>query len=293
MQLSSIVGLLLGAGVFFLALSMAGVPIHSLFYPEVILIVFGGTLAAILAGFSTQGLFSAMKGLIGSLTQPKLSAQACVADLADMASFIRRDGVLAIEPLLEDIPYPLARQGMQMVIDNRKPYQIRESLSTQIEVTYRDMVENARVFEAAGGFAPTMGIIGAMIGLIQTIHTYQDPSALTHGIAGAFSATLLGVALANLILLPMATRLKKGARETWFKNTLIMEGIMSIQSGEHPFITEEKLSAFLRQVSGQPAQANQGLNASSDFSQPTHRPSQSQQIAETHPEWDETLHPIG
>jgi chemotaxis protein MotA len=130
------------------------------------------------------------------------------------------------------------------VLDNRTEKFIRESLSTEIEVIYREDMNHARIFETAGGYAPTMGIIGAVIGLICVVQSFQDPSQLGKGVASSFSATLYGVALANLFLLPLAGKLRQRAREDWFIRTLLLEAILSVRLGEHPLLVEERLNAF-------------------------------------------------
>jgi hypothetical protein len=104
------------------------------------------------------------------------------------------------------------------------------------------------LFEAAGGFAPTLGIVGAVIGLMHVASSFDSPGQLTHGIASAFTATLYGVGLANLVCLPLAGRLKQQARDAWFQKTILTEGMMSIYAGDHPLVTEEKLRAFLNEI---------------------------------------------
>ena len=131
------------------------------------------------------------------------------------------------------------------MLDTRSEKFIRDSLSTELEVSYRESLDHARVFEAAGGFAPTMGIIGAVIGLIYIVQSFNDPSQLGKGVANAFSATLYGVAIANLFLLPLAGKLRQTAKDEWFMRTLLLEAVLSIHSGEHPMIIEERLNAVV------------------------------------------------
>jgi chemotaxis protein MotA len=163
----------------------------------------------------------------------------------DVVGFVRDEGILALQPILDSIEIPFFRKGLQLVLDNRSEKFIRDSLSTEIEVCYREGLDQARVYETAGGFAPTMGIIGAVIGLIFIVQTSQDPSKLGQGVASAFSATLYGVAFSNLFLLPIAGKLRQQARDEWFTLTLLLEAVLSIRSGEHPMIIEERLNAFL------------------------------------------------
>lgn len=250
---SMVAGVILGISILAGAMALGHVPIQTIINPEAILIVFGGTLTAILINFSSQGFSQLSSGLMQAFEKPAQRLEYLIADLSDLATFVRRDGILALQPLLPELDDAYLQKGLQYVLDNRSGNFIQHALATDIEVTFRNDMDRARVFEAAGGFAPTMGIIGAVIGLVQVAQAFNAPEQLTTGVASAFTATLYGVALSNLFLLPIAGKLKQRAREQWFQKTVLMEGIMSIYQGDHPLVTEEKLTTFIQQADESPA----------------------------------------
>lgn len=264
MNLSPIAGLLLGGIILGAALTLSQINLATLFNLESILIVFGGTLAAIMVGFSSKGVLQAVDSFWQCLFYKRISHREQINYIGEIATFVRTEGILAVKPMLQEIEIPFIRKGVELVMDNRKADFVRDTLSTDMEVNYRNSMDNARLFEAAGGYAPTMGIIGAVIGLIHSVSGFSEPELLAQGIAGAFSATLWGVATANLFLLPVASKLRQQAREEWFQKTILLEGILSIQRGDHPIITEERLKAFLNSVNqpaGFQANANVGLGS--------------------------------
>jgi len=248
MNLSPIVGLLFGGAILAAAVALSGINVATLFQPEALLIVFGGTMASVVISFSVSGLLGAVSAFFRCLFYKHVSNHDQINYISEIASYVRAEGILAVRPMLGGIEIPFIRKGLELMMDNRKADFMRDTLSTDMEVTYRDAMDNARLFEAAGGYAPTMGIIGAVIGLIHTVSGFNNPDLLAQGIAGAFSATLWGVAIANLFLLPVAAKLRQQAREDWFQKTILLEGILSIQRGDHPIITEERLMAFINAV---------------------------------------------
>lgn len=248
MDKATVFGLILGLAILATALFLGNVSVQTLLRPEALLIVFGGTTTAVLVSFSGRALTSSLSALKRCFFHEPFSTHDCVGYITEIAGFVRSEGILALQPLIDDVELPFVRKGLQLLVDNRSTHFIRDSLATDIEITFRDDMDNSRVFEAAGGYAPTMGIIGAVIGLIHVVGAFHNPEQLAQGIAGAFSATLYGVALSNLFLLPIAGKLRQRARDEWFRKTLLLEGIMSIQAGDHPIVTEEKLMAFMNEV---------------------------------------------
>ncbi len=238
-------GFLAGLSILAGALAFGHVPLHLIFNVEAILIVIGGTITATLVSFNQQTLVHAFRAFKSCFHKNTLSPEYCLDMVIEISNFVRTEDLLALQPLIESIDSPFLRKGLKLVIDNRSETFIQSSLTTEIETVYREQLDNARVFETAGGFAPTMGIIGAVIGLIYVAQSFENPAQLGEGVASAFSATLYGVALSNLFLLPIASKLKQRARDEWFIKTLLLEGIMSIQAEDHPFVLEEKLTAFV------------------------------------------------
>jgi chemotaxis protein MotA len=244
MDFSTIAGLGFGLLILIGALLLGHVPPETLLNPEAILIVFGGTLTATLVSFDQRTLLRAFAALKSNSHESNLDIRETVGYVMEVVGFVRDEGILALQPVLNSIEIPFFKKGLSLVLDNRSEKFIRDSLSTELEVVYRDGMENARVFETAGGFSPTMGIIGAVIGLIFVVQSFQNPGELGKGVASAFSATLYGVAIANLFLLPLAAKLRQRTRYEYFIRTLLLEAILSIRDGEHPLLIEERLNAF-------------------------------------------------
>lgn len=157
----------------------------------------------------------------------------------------RKNGLVALEPDLESIEDGFFRRAIRLSIDGMNPKMLRETLEREI-ATYEDEKRRvAKVFETAGGFAPTIGILGAVLGLIHVMENLTDPSKLGEGIAVAFVATIYGVGSANLILLPLAKKLGNRLNEELCRRELILEGVLGIQSGVNPYYLEEKLKSFV------------------------------------------------
>ncbi len=255
MEITTIVGLAAGLAILVAGLLLGGVSLWILLSPEALLIVFGGTLTATMVSFTPSLLKRAAEALQQvckqtDLTHALMSPQQAIDYVLDVAYFVRTEGPLALEPLLPEIEIPFLRKGLMLVMDNRPEETIRHQMTTDIEVAYREQLDIARVYETAGGFAPTMGIIGAVIGLISVVQSFSNPSELGQGVASAFCATLYGLALSNLLLLPMAGKLRHQAREESFIKTILTDGVISIANEEHPMLLNEKLQAYLGEKLG-------------------------------------------
>jgi chemotaxis protein MotA len=175
--------------------------------------------------------------------RPEMRSQ--VEDLVSYAERARRDGLLALEEELEGIQDPYTRKGLQLVVDGTDPELVREILDAEIDGMRHRHKVGAKTFEIAGGFAPTMGIIGTVMGLISVLQKLDQPETLGPAISGAFIATLLGVGAANVIFLPVAYRLKSLSDSEAEARILVQEGILAIQSGDNPRVVAEKLMSFV------------------------------------------------
>lgn len=246
MDLSILGGLAAGLGILVLALMLGHVPVEVLLHPEALLIVFAGTITATLAGAGSEAPKRALKTIFTQPSQEsRLAPQEIIAQVMDVVGFIRTEGILALQPLIDGVELPFFRKGLMLLMDNRPEKFVRDALSTEMEILHRQGLDDARVFETAGGYAPTMGIIGAVIGLVCVLQGITgNTGPLGQGVAAAFIATLYGVAFANLFLLPSAARLRKRAREEWQIRALLVEAVLGIHAGEHPLLLEERLTAF-------------------------------------------------
>ncbi|HET7753501.1 MAG TPA: MotA/TolQ/ExbB proton channel family protein, partial [Anaeromyxobacteraceae bacterium] len=188
-----------------------------------------------------------------AFTDRKEDLAGAAKDLVEYAGIARREGVLALEGLLPKVKDPFTRKALSYVVDGVDADVARDSLETAIALESAEKAVAAKVWESAGGFCPTIGIIGAVLGLIHVMENLSDPSKLGSGIATAFVATVYGVGAANVLFLPMATKMKRRFALEKERRVMIVEGVMAIQEGLNPRILEEKLRAY----TGQEAQPSQ------------------------------------
>jgi len=209
------------------------------------IIVFGGTIGAVGLGSSPKKLknIPAMLKLIFTAKEKNLVE---IVNYFKQLSFkTRKEGLLSIEGEITDDLDPFIKKGLQLVVDGVDPQMVKTILEFELESTYDRHKENAAIFESAGGFAPTMGVIGTVMGLVQVLSNLADPAVLGEKIAVAFIATLYGVGSANMLFLPMASRLKDLNNEEIKEKQLIIEAVLLMQEGANPNILAEKLKGFL------------------------------------------------
>jgi chemotaxis protein MotA len=208
------------------------------------IIVLGGTFGATAVAFPLKDFLRGLKMFGKALKNQKSDLDKLMPQIVDLAGVARRDGVLALEQRLASLEDPFLKRAVQFLVDGVDAAVARDALETEIAAEYEEGAVGAKVFESAGGFAPTVGIIGAVLGLIHVMENLSDPSKLGSGIATAFVATVYGVGVANLILLPVATKLKRKLVIERERRTLIAEGVLSIQAGLNPRVLEEKLRSY-------------------------------------------------
>jgi chemotaxis protein MotA len=167
-----------------------------------------------------------------------------MTELVELATVARRDGVLALESKLTEIKDPFLKRALGFLVDGVEASVARTSLETEIEIEAEENTAYAKLYEGFGGLSPTVGVLGAVLGLIHVMENLNDPSKLGPGIAVAFVATVYGVGAANLFALPLANKLKRKVNLEKERKTLIAEGVLSIQEGLNPRVLEEKLKAF-------------------------------------------------
>jgi len=165
--------------------------------------------------------------------------------IVEWSNISRRQGLLGLERLLEGEPDAFLRKGLQLVIDGSEPEVIRGMLEVDLHARESADIRAAKVFEGMGVYAPTLGIIGAVLGLMAVMQNLADPSKLGHGIAAAFTATVYGIGLANLVFLPVANKLKVAVHARAHLNEMQIEGLIAIASGENPRIIEGRLQSFM------------------------------------------------
>ncbi len=211
-------------------------------------IVFGGTFGAVFLSFPLENVIGGFKDLKTVLKEPAQDPAKIIQQITQYANKARKEGILSLEKETKTIDDPFLAKALTMAVDGVEPHLIREAMET--ELTYLDEhgKVSAKIFQAAGGYAPTIGILGAVLGLIHVMENLNDPSKLGAGIAVAFVATVYGVGAANLIFLPMATKLQVRHRHKMIVKEMILEGIVAVSTGENPRLIEEKLNSFLPEI---------------------------------------------
>ena len=209
------------------------------------LIVLGGTLAAALLQSPLPAFKRALQILRWILFPPRVDLAGGIDRVVSWSLTARKEGLLGLEGVADSEPDPYARKGLQLLVDGAEPEAIRSILEVDFLTQEGRDIQAAKVFESMGGYAPTIGIIGAVMGLIHVMGNLADPSQLGNGIAVAFVATIYGVASANLILLPVANKLKAIVMRQSRYREMLLEGLLSIAEGENPRSIELKLQGFM------------------------------------------------
>jgi chemotaxis protein MotA len=214
--------------------------------PTAAMIVIGGTLGAVLIQFPLPIVIGAAKGLGHVFFEKSPNPQSLIQDLVGYANQARKHGIVSLDPQLESIHNPFMRRALMLAVDGTDPSALREIMEVELNQHDEHAEMLAQVFEAAGGFAPTIGIIGAVLGLIQVMQHLENISEVGRGIAVAFVATIYGVGSANILFLPWAGKLKIKLRQEQMNREMILEGVVSILEGMNPRMLETKLVGHLR-----------------------------------------------
>jgi chemotaxis protein MotA len=237
----------IGAGVFalLLASTMEGTQPMAFFNISALIIVLGGTGAATLSsvGLDTMKRIPSLYKM--AFSPPELDVPGRVALIVSIAEQARREGLLALDAQLAEIDDEFTRKGLQLVVDGTDPELVREILEAELDGMAARHGAGATAFEKAGGYAPTMGIIGTVMGLVHVLQNLSAPSTLGPAISTAFIATLLGVGSANVIFLPVASRLRALSAAELELRALTLDGILAVQAGDNPRVVGDKLSSFV------------------------------------------------
>lgn len=245
MDLATIIGMVMAFGAIFGGAAIEGVHISALIQPTAAMIVLGGTFGATFVCFPLPTIINALKGAKGAFLPAKVDHAQVVKDIINYATKARRNGLISLEQEAQSARDPFIKKGISLVVDGIDPQKLRETLEADV-MAYEDHTKHTiEFYEAAGGFAPTIGIIGAVLGLIHVMGNLSDTSKLGGGIAVAFVATIYGLMVANVICLPIGTKLKIRMKEEVLRRIMILEGLIAIQNGENPHFIEQKLMAFI------------------------------------------------
>jgi chemotaxis protein MotA len=240
----SLIGLFLGIGAILVGQSLEGGHIASLIQPTAFIIVVGGTFGAVLLQSSASTFMRGMHMARWIFQPPLTSHDEIIQYVINWSQTSRKEGLLALENQIDQIADPFVRKGLQLLVDGVEPERLREILEVEISTWETELKQGAKVWEGAGGYAPTIGIIGAVMGLIHVMENLSNPSMLGSGIAIAFVATIYGVASANLIFLPMAKKLMLHIDRLVSMREMLVDGLMGIASGENPRIIESRMQGY-------------------------------------------------
>lgn len=245
MDVATVIGLILAWGALFVSLGLEGGSLADLFnLPALILVVFG-TIGATTIGSSMKTLVSIPSIIKTAFVSNNLNQTEVIDLMVGFAKIARREGVLALEEAASKINNRFLQKGIELVVDGTPSVMVREILETEIVAMQDRHKMGESLFTTLGGFSPTLGIIGTVMGLIGMLAKLNEPGKMGHAIAAAFVATLYGVAFANLIYLPIAGKLKSKTSDEVLAYEMIIEGVMSIQSGDNPRIVETRMMAYL------------------------------------------------
>lgn len=246
LNLTAVFALATGLVMVFATQLFEGGSLSVLIQPSAFFIVIGGTFCAALLNFNYATIRNAFKNAKEIFYKDENKTLKVVDDIIQLTYYARKNGILALQNVLGGVPDAFLTRGLQLAVDTNNPQLIYDVLSSEIAYEEEEELISSRVFEALGGYAPTFGVVGAVMGLIQVMSHFQHINLLGSGIATAFVATLYGVGFANLILLPIAGNLKQKTREKILLKEVMLQGILSIVMQENPAIVEEKLIAYLK-----------------------------------------------
>lgn len=246
LNLTAVFALATGLIMVLLTQMLEGGTVSVLIQPSAFFIVIGGTFCAALLNFNYATVKNAFKNAKGIFYKDENKTMKVIDDIIQLSYYARKNGIFALQNVLGGVGDSFLSRGIQLAIDLNNPQLLYDVLSAEISYEEEEELINSRVFEALGGYAPTFGIVGAVMGLIHVMSNIQSINVLGSGIATAFVSTLYGVGIANLVLLPIAGNLKQKTREKILLKEVMLQGILSILMQENPAVIEEKLIAYLK-----------------------------------------------
>lgn len=245
MDKSTLVGLVLAIGGILLGLMIEGGNLGQVLQPTAAMIVFGGTLGAVLIQYPLPVFLNGFKRLANVFVEPAQNAQSTITLLVRYANQARREGIISLDKEIANIQDPFLRRALMLAVDGTESQELRKIMELELDNKEEQEEKIPQLFESAGGFSPTIGIIGAVLGLIQVMQHLDKIDEVGRGIAVAFVATIYGVGAANILFLPAAGKLKIRIREEQIIREMTLEGVLSILEGMNPRMLEAKLLGFL------------------------------------------------
>ncbi|MBX7231422.1 MAG: flagellar motor protein [Bdellovibrionales bacterium] len=250
MSPTTILGLLLGFGGILIGNMLEGGHVQALFQLGAALVVLGGTWGAVLISNRSQDIRAGFQ-LLGKITAERKNTtyNSTAQEIIDSAQIVRKESLLSLENRIPLLPNPFMKNVFRFLIDGVDGETLQQIFQNQVALEQRKQLDACRIWSDAGGFSPTIGIIGAVLGLIHVLANLTDTTSLGHGIAMAFVATIYGVAFANLLYLPLANKLQRLIKEESQYKMMIIEGAVAIAKGLNPYLVQEKMFSYIHRSS--------------------------------------------
>ena len=244
MDIATVLGVISAFGLVLVAIFMGG-GINIFINIPALMIVVGGTLGATMINYPLKDVFGVSKVVKNALFTTNISINELIKRFLDFASKSRKEGILSLEGELKDVKDDFLRKGVQLSIDGLEPQEIRDILDTELDFIRTRHQLGAEIFTTMGTFAPALGMIGTLVGLVQMLQTMDDPSSIGPSMAVALLTTFYGSIMANIFCMPIAGKLKTRSKEEALTKEMTIQGIMSLSNGDNPRILEQKLQAFI------------------------------------------------
>src|SRR3984893_17981683 len=248
MDKGTIVGVIIAMGAILVGLTLEGGKVGQMLQPTAALIVFGGTLGAIMVQFPFEVVITAFLSLATIFFVPKSEPLGVIREIVAIAYKARREGIVSLDRDLDKVQNPFLRRSLMLAVDGTEPSELRKMMELELEKQGEYEENSPKVFESAGGFSHTIGIIGAILGLIQVMQHLDNITEVGKGIAVAFVATIYGVGSANIFFLPVAAKLKFKHRKRMIIKEMMLEGTLGILEGQNPRLIEGKLVSYLAEM---------------------------------------------
>jgi chemotaxis protein MotA len=241
-----VIGVAAAVGAVAAGIHAAGISVTYFFQPTGALIVLGGTLGVMLITTPKHALIHSLRRILDLATTQEVNRESLIEQIISYTRTARRGGILAVEPMLERAEHPFLTQAMRLALDIGNRAELQVVLENELRMRERQGESDAKTLEVAGGFAPTIGILGTVVGLIEVLRQFSNLAVVGAGIGTAFVSTIYGLALANLLLLPAAHRIRARVAENFETQEMIIEGVLSFVDSVHPSLIRMRLGAFLR-----------------------------------------------
>jgi chemotaxis protein MotA len=244
-----LLGILISIAALIAAIAITGISARYFFQPASILIVIGGTVGVMLITTPHRTLVLALRRCLGLFSAtPFHNREELIDEIVSHAQAIRIRGMLAIEPDLDTVSHPFLRDAFLLALDVKSRHELQAALESKIRTAERQSETAAKVLDVAGGLTPTLGVLGTVVGLIDVLRNFSNITAVASGVGAAFTSTFYGLALANILLLPAANRIRAAAAETFELQELMMEGALCLFDGLHPRQIHQRLHPFLHKA---------------------------------------------